>query len=80
MRQSGTQTTAAVTLKTAVMAKAAVLVTLASLILLLALRPAFAEVKVEEVVSSGGITAWLVRDETVPVTAIEFSFKGWRRS
>ncbi len=76
MRQSGTQTTAAVTLKTVMMAKVAVLVTLASLILLLALRPALAEVKVEEVVSPGGITAWLVRDETVPVTAIEFSFKG----
>lgn len=38
--------------------------------------PAMAEVKVEEVVSPGGITAWLVRDETVPVTAIEFTFKG----
>ncbi len=39
-------------------------------------RPALAEVEVEEVVSPGGITAWLVRDDTVPVTAIEFTFKG----
>lgn len=43
---------------------------------LIAARPAAAGVQVEEVVSPGGITAWLVRDETVPVTAIEFSFKG----
>lgn len=41
-----------------------------------AVHPAQAEVQVEEVVSPGGITAWLVRDDTVPVTAIEFSFKG----
>ena len=33
-------------------------------------------VKVERVVSPGGIEAWLVRDRTVPVTAIEFSFHG----
>lgn len=35
-----------------------------------------AEVTVEKVVSPGGLTAWLVRDDTVPVTAIEFTFKG----
>jgi zinc protease len=33
-------------------------------------------VDVREVVSPGGITAWLVQDRTVPVTAIEFTFKG----
>ena len=38
--------------------------------------PALAEVSVEKVVSPGGLTAWLVRDETVPVTAIQFEFKG----
>jgi zinc protease len=53
---------------------------LAALALLIALaalpRFAAAEVKVEEVTSPGGLTAWLVRDETVPVTAIEFTFEG----
>lgn len=33
-------------------------------------------VDVQEVISPGGITAWLVQDDTVPVTAIEFTFKG----
>ncbi len=40
----------------------------------LPLSLAKAEVRVEEVTSPGGITAWLVRDRTVPVTAIEFEF------
>ena len=38
--------------------------------------PAYAAVEVTEVTSPGGLTAWLVQDETIPVTAIEFSFKG----
>lgn len=33
-------------------------------------------VDVREVISPGGITAWLVQDDTVPVTAIEFTFRG----
>ena len=33
-------------------------------------------VKVEKVVSSGGIEAWLVRDHSIPITGIEFSFRG----
>lgn len=33
-------------------------------------------VKVERVVSPGGIEAWLVRDPSIPVTAVEFSFRG----
>ena len=33
-------------------------------------------VKVEKVVSPGGIEAWLVRDHSIPITAIEFSFRG----
>lgn len=49
-----------------------------ALLMALAVLPAAAtaEVDVEEVTSPGGLTAWLVRDETVPVTAIEFSFEG----
>ncbi|MEX2614992.1 MAG: pitrilysin family protein [Alphaproteobacteria bacterium] len=41
----------------------------------LAVNPARA-VEVERVVSPGGIEAWLVRDHSVPITAIEFSFSG----
>lgn len=37
-------------------------------------QPSFA-VKVERVVSPGGIEAWLVRDHSIPITAIEFSFR-----
>ncbi len=33
-------------------------------------------VTVEKVVSPGGITAWLVRDSSVPLLSIEFSFRG----
>lgn len=33
-------------------------------------------VQVERVVSDGGIEAWLVRDQSVPLVAIEFSFRG----
>ena len=40
-----------------------------------AVTPASA-VEVERVVSPGGIEAWLVRDHSVPITAIEFSFRG----
>jgi zinc protease len=35
-----------------------------------------AAVTVEQVVSPGGIVAWLVRDKSVPLVAIEFSFRG----
>ncbi len=31
---------------------------------------------IEEVTSPGGITAWLVQDDSVPVIAMEFGFKG----
>ncbi|MEQ8443078.1 MAG: pitrilysin family protein [Alphaproteobacteria bacterium] len=48
----------------------------AALFLAVALRPAMAEVTVEEVVSPGGITAWFVRDDTVPVLSLEFTFRG----
>ena len=32
-------------------------------------------VKVEKVVSPGGIEAWLVRDHSIPITALEFWFR-----
>jgi zinc protease len=38
--------------------------------------PAMAAAKIERVVSPGGIEAWLVRDATVPLVAVEFAFKG----
>jgi len=41
---------------------------------LLALAPKAQAVEVERVESPGGVVAWLVRDDTVPVTAIEFTF------
>lgn len=42
--------------------------------LLLSMQPA-AAVEVERVISPGGIEAWLVRDNSIPVTALEFSFR-----
>ncbi|NKB60575.1 MAG: insulinase family protein [Alphaproteobacteria bacterium] len=44
-------------------------------VLLLSAAPGHA-VTVERVVSPGGVEAWLVRDHSVPITAIEFSFRG----
>lgn len=41
-----------------------------------ALAPARAGVKIEEVTSPGGITAWLVEDYTVPIVTVHFAFKG----
>jgi len=38
--------------------------------------PALAEVKIKEVTSPGGITAWLVEDHTIPFTALELRFRG----
>ena len=32
-------------------------------------------VKVEKVVSPRGVEAWLVRDHSIPITAIEFTFR-----
>lgn len=37
---------------------------------------AHAEVKIQDVVSSKGVKAWLVEDYTVPVIAIRFAFEG----
>jgi len=38
--------------------------------------PAAAEVKIREVVSPMGITAWLVEDHSIPFTALELRFRG----
>ncbi len=46
---------------------------LAALVLAL---PAMAEVKIQKVVSPGGITAWLVEDHSIPFTALELRFRG----
>ncbi len=47
----------------------------AVLLISAAVLPARA-VEVERVVSAGGIEAWLVRDSSIPILAIEFSFRG----
>ncbi len=38
--------------------------------------PALAEVKIQKVVSPGGITAWLVEEHSIPFTALEIRFRG----
>ncbi|MDC0660229.1 pitrilysin family protein [Leisingera sp. SS27] len=38
--------------------------------------PAWAEIKIQEVVSPGGITAWLVEDHSIPFSALELRFRG----
>ena len=38
--------------------------------------PARAEVKIEEVTSPGGITAWLVQEPSIPFMALELRFRG----
>lgn len=49
---------------------------LAGLLTLFLALPAMAEVKIQEVVSPGGITAWLVEDHSIPFTAVQFGFRG----
>lgn len=46
------------------------------LLVLPALAPARAAVKIQEVTSDGGVTAWLVEDYTVPIVAVRFAFTG----
>jgi zinc protease len=46
------------------------------LMLALAALPARAAIEITEVVSPGGITAWLVEDHTIPFTALEIRFRG----
>ncbi|SLN60887.1 Peptidase M16 inactive domain protein [Falsiruegeria litorea R37] len=38
--------------------------------------PAWAEVKIQEVTSQGGINAWLVEEHSIPFTALEIRFRG----
>lgn len=38
--------------------------------------PAGAEIRIQEVTSPGGITAWLVEDQNIPFTALEIQFRG----
>ena len=38
--------------------------------------PAQAAVKIQEVTSDSGVTAWLVEDYTVPIVAVNFAFEG----
>lgn len=37
---------------------------------------AWAEVKIQEVTSPGGVSAWLVEDQSIPFAALELSFRG----
>ena len=48
----------------------------AFLFLFAAFPPAQAEVKIQDVVSSKGVGAWLVEDYTVPIVSIRFAFRG----
>lgn len=46
------------------------------LLLIFIALPAAAEVKIQEVTSPGGITAWLVEDHSIPFTALDLRFRG----
>ena len=48
----------------------------AAFVVVPALAPARAEVKIQEVTSPGGVTAWLVEDYTVPIVTVHFAFRG----
>lgn len=45
-------------------------------IMVLVALPVRADIKINEVVSPGGITAWLVEDHAIPFTALEIRFRG----
>ncbi len=49
---------------------------LAPLIALVIALPAWAEIKIQEVTSPGGIRAWLVEDHSIPFSALELRFRG----
>ena len=49
----------------------------ALLLLIIVTNPASA-IEIQRVKSPGGIEAWLVRDTSVPILSIEFSFRGGR--
>lgn len=54
----------------------ATFVSLVLLLVLPALSAARAEVKIQDVVSSKGVRAWLVEDYTVPIVSIRFALRG----
>lgn len=49
---------------------------LAACIAMVMALPAWAEVRIKEVVSPKGITAWLVEDHSIPFAALELRFRG----
>lgn len=49
---------------------------IAFMVLLTSVVVAQAEVKIQEVTSKGGITAWLVEDHSIPFTSLQIRFKG----
>lgn len=49
---------------------------IAAVLLIVLALPAAAAVRIQEVVSPGGITAWLVEDHSIPFTALELRFRG----
>jgi zinc protease len=46
------------------------------LLTLSAILPAHAEVRIQEVKSDKGVTAWLMEDHSVPIISIRFAFRG----
>ncbi|MEM6479291.1 MAG: pitrilysin family protein [Pseudomonadota bacterium] len=48
----------------------------AAALLVASAMPVWAEVKIQEVVSPGGITAWLVEERSIPFMALEIRFEG----
>lgn len=48
----------------------------AALVACFIVLPAWAGVKIQEVTSPGGITAWLVEDHAIPFSALELRFRG----
>jgi len=48
----------------------------AAVLVVLAASAARAEVKIQEVISSSGVHAWLVEDYSVPIVSIRFAFRG----
>ncbi|MGR3373934.1 MAG: M16 family metallopeptidase [Pseudooceanicola nanhaiensis] len=48
----------------------------AALVLSFAALPAWAEIEIEEVTSPGGVTAWLVEEQSIPFVALELRFRG----
>lgn len=47
-----------------------------AVILALAALPARAEVEIQEITTPGGISAWLVQEQSIPFTALEIRFRG----